>query len=1001
MASLALLLALEATVARSQEPPPSCGNNVVDPGETCDGADDDDCPSRCGADCTCGPTGCGQVDPEADPPTPCCGDGAVNQLGEECDDGAQSAACNHDCSFAGCGDGWVNAAAGEECDESPDLGRCHEDCTLVSCGNRLECAVLALADTHIEAGEEGFLDHGLAVEVEADSDARSIAYLKFDLREVRARVVRATLDIFCTNGTRTTLPQGVPDSGTVYSVRDSSWEEGNRDGEDDTLSLESPSAFGPGLKFIDVDADGDGAIDATERSRYAPVVTQPIAKTAPCLGGDLAPPVLTPAVVTSAFQSGPGVYSLAIATNDRDSLKWAARQHPNPAWRPVLRLQLAYECGDGSVDPGETCDDRNTDDGDGCDSNCSPTACGNGVVTGTEACDDGNVDDTDCCASSCTVNAAGSCCGNGRLEGEEECDDAGESESCNASCTRRRCGDGIRNVTAGEGCDDGNLVGGDGCGPDCKADCCTLQQSPGCDASLCEECVCLLDPFCCSAHWDERCVVQAGASCAGACLCGGCRPAPGSVCRINPIADTYIKGPHPSIPGFDESDQCPVNDCPTCGESTWDHGGRERFDVDANPRSLAYLKFNLGAVTLPVVGATLRLFNTNPSEDTPERRGNGGDVYSLEDSSWVEGNCDGLNGLCGCDPEDGQCACDRDGTCLEACDLCESGCERDADVVSCLQVPRCGDVRALRFIDVDTNRDGQIDGGDSSPYLPDLSQPVGRLGPVGVGEHPVDLDIGAIQRGPGVYSFVIGQTETPDGSSYTSREFLDPDRQPALELTLGCTNNEQCATSIPCTVGECRDGVCEQTLSDECRRCTQDVDCDDRRPCTTDVCGSLEEGCLPNAPIIRRFEAASCALVPYEPDVPECQPSRAFPFSSRFVRALDGRKATICRDLKHSCEAAQANRSRTRVLRRAQRRLRQASVKVTQALPLPGARKGRISGRCATLVQERLRLAREQLEDLLADDGDSLCEGPQECPAVTTRSPRRQPGRRPGAGHRG
>ncbi|MCE9625913.1 MAG: thrombospondin type 3 repeat-containing protein, partial [Deltaproteobacteria bacterium] len=43
-------------------------------------------------------------------------------------------------------------------------------------------------------------------------------------------------------------------------------------------------------------------------------------------------------------------------------------------------------CGDGTIDPGETCDDHNTVDGDGCDSNCAPTGCGNGVAVPPEDC---------------------------------------------------------------------------------------------------------------------------------------------------------------------------------------------------------------------------------------------------------------------------------------------------------------------------------------------------------------------------------------------------------------------------------------------------------------------------------------------------------------------------------------------------------------------------------------------------------------------------------------
>ncbi len=51
-----------------------CGNNVVDTGESCDGADDAACSGLCGSDCTC--------------PAPVCGNGVVEQS-EECDDSAE------------------------------------------------------------------------------------------------------------------------------------------------------------------------------------------------------------------------------------------------------------------------------------------------------------------------------------------------------------------------------------------------------------------------------------------------------------------------------------------------------------------------------------------------------------------------------------------------------------------------------------------------------------------------------------------------------------------------------------------------------------------------------------------------------------------------------------------------------------------------------------------------------------------------------------------------
>lgn len=122
-------------------------------------------------------------------------------------------------------------------------------------------------------------------------------------------------------------------------------------------------------------------------------------------------------------------------------------------------------CGDGTVDADEQCDDGNTLDGDGCQATCLLPACGDGVVDPGEACDDGNTNNGDgTCQANCTLPG----CGDGVVDPEEECDDGGESATCNATCTAAACGDGEVNATAGEACDDGNTVDGDGT---CQANC--------------------------------------------------------------------------------------------------------------------------------------------------------------------------------------------------------------------------------------------------------------------------------------------------------------------------------------------------------------------------------------------------------------------------------------------------------------------------------------------------------------------------------------------------
>jgi cysteine-rich repeat protein len=94
--------------------------------------------------------------------------------------------------------------------------------------------------------------------------------------------------------------------------------------------------------------------------------------------------------------------------------------------------------------------------------------CGDATVDVGETCDDGSTDDCGTCNADCTGLGTGSVCGDSVVCPETEaCDDGSESATCNADCIPATCGDGTVNATAGEACDDGNLVAGDGCDPTC------------------------------------------------------------------------------------------------------------------------------------------------------------------------------------------------------------------------------------------------------------------------------------------------------------------------------------------------------------------------------------------------------------------------------------------------------------------------------------------------------------------------------------------------------
>ena len=115
-------------------------------------------------------------------------------------------------------------------------------------------------------------------------------------------------------------------------------------------------------------------------------------------------------------------------------------------------------CGDGFASGAEACDDGDTTPGDGCSATCTAETCGNGVVDFGETCDEG-VESATCDGDCSEVK-----CGDGYLNAvTEACDDGGQTAACDLDCTDVDCGDGTVNSAAGETCDDGNDVPGDGC----------------------------------------------------------------------------------------------------------------------------------------------------------------------------------------------------------------------------------------------------------------------------------------------------------------------------------------------------------------------------------------------------------------------------------------------------------------------------------------------------------------------------------------------------------
>jgi cysteine-rich repeat protein len=138
-----------------------CGDGLANGPELCDdGAANSDLytgTAHCNASCTaqvpyCGDGVCQAEESLAQCPgdcAPACGDGEI-EAGEQCDGGGDTQACDGDCTFAACGDSYVNRAANEACDDGNQVetDACLNNCTEASCGD-------GVVQTGVEACDDG------------------------------------------------------------------------------------------------------------------------------------------------------------------------------------------------------------------------------------------------------------------------------------------------------------------------------------------------------------------------------------------------------------------------------------------------------------------------------------------------------------------------------------------------------------------------------------------------------------------------------------------------------------------------------------------------------------------------------------------------------------------------------------------------------------------------------------------------------------------------------
>ena len=363
----------------------------------------------------------------------------------------------------------------------------------------------------------------------------------------------------------------------------------------------------------------------------------------------------------------------------------------------LLAVGSGPGCSDDDADPGNDggVDGATVDDGGG----DGGPICGNGTLDGLEECDNGagNSDfEPDACRTDCTLAR----CGDQVLDSGEECDDGRynsdvRTDACRLDCIQPWCGDGVLDLAAGESCEDGNSVDGDGCSSTCRAEYCT--NGLGESGEVCDDgngaagdgCApdCLSDETCGNGRPDfatgETCdcgtdalALPAGCTAINGDVSGSCNAS----CQSLFCGNSVIDGLEVCDDGNNAAGDGCSPDClsdETCGNGRPDFGVGEHCDCGTDPGALP-----AGCVAVNGGG------NGRCRADCKLRFcGNG-----LLDSGEV---CDDGNNLNG-DTCSGDCRSDEscgNGTIDAAVgELCDDGNTVDGD--ACLAIctlPSCGD----------------------------------------------------------------------------------------------------------------------------------------------------------------------------------------------------------------------------------------------------------------------------------------------------------------------
>ncbi|HYC54719.1 MAG TPA: DUF4215 domain-containing protein [Candidatus Binatia bacterium] len=362
-----------------------CGDGKlnVSAGEQCDSADanDSNAPDTCGDGS--GPSLRGPCQ------LPFCQD-AVLDAGEVCDAGAETSACDTNCTPASCGDGDVNGTRGETCD---DGNAANDDscpsgnpagtpfCITATCGDGFACTDGATCTTGPGGGPEQC--DGDGVTATCDGNCSTAMCGDGTLNPLNVTPPARASGEACDDGN---LVDGdgcdgnctITDCGNGVVTSGETCDDGNLtngDGCDDAASGNcTPTTCGNGIVTPGESCDGNGAGIGGETATCDANCTA-----AACNDGTL------------NFTAGEDCDTAGNSATCDNDCTFAV-------------------CGDGRINgaASETCDGNGAGTGGEtatCDANCTAAVCGDGTinVSAGEQCDDNNMNNGDGCDSGCDV----------------------------------------------------------------------------------------------------------------------------------------------------------------------------------------------------------------------------------------------------------------------------------------------------------------------------------------------------------------------------------------------------------------------------------------------------------------------------------------------------------------------------------------------------------------------------------------------------------------------